>query len=274
MSVRGTGPSMLACGARGIDLWLTWYDDAHSPSLQAAMRLLLNEAERAQEVRFHFADDRLRYLVTRAMVRTVLSRYAAVAPAAWEFVANAYGRPELAAHHGAAALRFNISHTRGLIVLAVSTGRELGVDVEYLAARSVAAGIAEHFFSPREVAALAALPAAQQQSRFFEYWTFKEAYIKARGMGLSLPLDRFGFDLSRPGAVQPFFDQGCDDGEPQRWCFWQAQPAPGYLLALCAERSMGAVPAITVRTVLPLVSEAPVELAWLRATGQAPCPAV
>lgn len=255
---------LLACGANGIDLWLTFYDEAGSPELQDSMRMLLSEAERAQQTRFHFADDRLRYLVTRAMVRTVLSRYADVAPAAWSFSPNAYGRPELAQRHGRPDICFNISHARGLIALAVSSGPALGVDVEHLAARAGAAGIAGHFFSPHEAAALAALPAEDRHERFFEYWTFKESYIKARGMGLSLPLDQFSFELAEPHAVHIRFEPGFDDAEPGRWCFWQARPAPGYLLALCAARAMGAAPTVTVRKVLPLVAHSPMQLAWLR----------
>ncbi|WP_193316973.1 4'-phosphopantetheinyl transferase family protein [Janthinobacterium sp. FT14W] len=231
------------------------------------MRQLLNDSERAQQTRFHFADDRLRYLVTRAMVRTVLSRYAAVAPSAWEFTTNAYGRPGLAAHHGIPALRFNISHTRGLIALAVSAGRALGVDVEHVAARAGASGIASHFFSSVEAAALASLPQEQRQERFFEYWTFKESYIKARGRGLSLPLDQFSFHFPDPQAVHISFDEGFDDADPQRWCFWQSRPAPGYLLALCAECNGGNAPTITVRKVLPLVNESLVDATWLRTSA-------
>lgn len=255
---------MLSCDAHAIDLWLTYYDEASSPALQERMRLLLSDAERAQQARFHFADDRLRYLVTRAMVRTVLSRYAAVAPAAWTFATNAYGRPELAARHAGYGLHFNISHTRGLIALAISANRDLGVDVEHLTARAGAAGIASQFFSPHEVAALGALPEAHRQERFFEYWTFKESYIKARGMGLSLPLDRFSFELSDPQAVRIAFDDGFGDSDPQRWCFWQARPTPDYLLALCARRSQAMAPAVTVRKVLPLVADLPLVPTWLR----------
>jgi 4'-phosphopantetheinyl transferase len=254
----------LDCGQLGIDLWLADYSAATSPGLQASMRLLLNDAERAQQARFHFADDRLRYLVTRTMVRTVLSRYAAVAPSTWDFTTNAYGRPGLAAHHGIPALRFNISHTRGLIALAVSAGRALGVDVEQVAARAGASGIANHFFSSTEAAALAALPQEQRHERFFEYWTLKESYIKARGRGLSLPLDQFSFHFPDSQAVHISFGEGFDDADPQRWCFWQSRPAPGYLLALCAERGAGNTPAITVRKVLPLVNESLVNATWLR----------
>ena len=113
-----------------IDVWLNFHQEVVDARLLSHLSALLSEDERRQQTRFHLADDRLRYLLTRAMVRTVLSRHAAVDPADWAFTVNAYGRPEIAnPHPDARTLRFNVSHTRGLIALAVSREREVGVDV-------------------------------------------------------------------------------------------------------------------------------------------------
>lgn len=254
-----------ATSKHDIDLWLTYYDQIVDPQLLAKLGELLNPAEREQQQRYYFSDDRLRCLVTRAMVRTVLSRYAAVAPADWSFTQNAYGRPEIAAHHNAPGLCFNISHSKGLIALAVSPHRTLGVDVENLSVRQPSIAIADHFFSPAEVAELAALPQALRQGRFFEYWTFKESYIKARGMGLSLPLDRFSFHFPHPRAVSLVIDDELGD-DAGRWHFWQCRPTPDYLLALCAERLDGKPPALAVRTIIPTVAHQTVEMEWLRAS--------
>jgi 4'-phosphopantetheinyl transferase len=235
----------------GIDIWLAHYRAVTDPVMLDRLRAVLAPAERERELRFHFADDRLRYLVTRALARSVLSRYAPVDPAAWTFRDTEYGRPEIANGDAACAgLCFNISHTGGLIALAVTRGRALGVDVENVAARKSSPGIAERFFSPAEVAALAAVPPALLHERFFEYWTFKEAYIKARGMGLSLPLERFTIHFPDERSVGLEIDAELAD-DPGRWCLWQLRPAPGYLLALCAERAGGAVPALATRTVAP-----------------------
>lgn len=252
--------ALLACSDAQIDLWLTHYQALENSALQSTMRALLSDAERAQENRFHFPDDRLRYLVTRALVRTVLSRYTGLAPKDWSFDQNVYGRPSISAQHRLPALRFNVSHARGLIALAVGHQRELGVDVENLAERQAPVGIAEHFFAASEVADLAALPQAQQHARFFEYWTLKESYIKARGMGLSLPLERFSFHLPPSGPVQLQIDPGLGD-DPGRWRFWQCRLAPDYLLALCADSAEARV---TVRMTVPTISETLVETAWLR----------
>lgn len=221
---------------KDIDVWLVFYGAFDDPALLSRMGELLSQEERAQQARFFFADDRKRYLATRAMVRWVLSRYADVEPADWAFSANAYGRPQLAnGHPSAAGLSFNISHTGGLIALAVGRTRELGVDVENCVARAVAPGVADHFFSAAEAAELAGVAPARRQDRFFEYWTFKESYIKARGMGLSLPLDGFSFRFPSDDAVRLAIEAGLGDAA-SRWSFWQYRPSPDYLLALCAEK--------------------------------------
>lgn len=265
-SPSGSSPpgAILPLDAGQVHIWLVFYQQIVDPALLSAMLALLNDAERAQQLRFHFADDRLRYLATRALVRTVLSRYAPIAPAGWNFTPNEYGRPAIAnGHPQARTLSFNLSHTRGLIAMAVTRDRVLGVDVENLTTRQVSGGIAEHFFSPAEVAELATVPEERRQDRFFEYWTFKEAYIKARGMGLSIPLDRFSFHFPDERQVRLSIEPDLGD-DAERWRFWQFRPTADYLLALCAERLDGAEPLLAVRTVIPTVSDAAVDWTLLK----------
>lgn len=246
----------IALAPAEIHLWLAFYDRIGDEGLHAAYRALLAPEELEQESRFYFERDRLRYLVTRALVRTVLSRYLPIAPREWTFTANRYGRPEIAnAAAAGSGLIFNLSHTHSVIALGVTASRALGVDVENVRAREVSLGIADRFFAPREVADLAAVPPRQRQDRFFEYWTFKESYIKARGMGLSLPLDKFSFHYPHESGVEIAIDPALSD-PPARWQFWQFRPAPEYLAAICAERG-GPVPRVTVRQVVPMRSEEP-----------------
>ena len=238
-----------------IHLWLAFYDEITDEPLHSTYRELLSPAEKEQEPRFYFATDRRRYLITRALARAVLSRFSPVHPKEWVFSANAYGRPEIVnAQASEAGLSFNISHPRSLIVLGVTRGRALGVDVENFRAREAPIDIADHFFAPREVAELAATPPHLQQYRFFEYWTFKEAYIKARGMGLSLPLDRFSFHYPNDRSVELAIDPELAD-EPARWQLWQFRPRPEYLVAICAERVVSQSSSLIVRQTVPLLSE-------------------
>ncbi|HET9484221.1 MAG TPA: 4'-phosphopantetheinyl transferase superfamily protein [Xanthomonadales bacterium] len=252
-------------GAVGVavDLWLAFYDEIVDPALLAELRRLMTPEEREQEDRYRFADDRKRYRVTRALVRTALSLRAAVEPEDWVFVTNDYGCPRVADVHGAAAqLSFNVSHTRGLVALAVTQERALGVDVENVAAREVSTGIADRFFAPVEVDGLAAVAPQRRQERFFEYWTMKESYIKARGMGLSIPLDKFSFRFPGDDAVHLAIDPELGD-DAARWSFLQYRPTPAHLLALCVERrgpSPEPLPRVTIRKVVPTRGHEPLEL--------------
>lgn len=250
-----------------IHVWLAFYDEISDERLHAVYRHLLDDAEREQEPRFYFARDRCRYLVTRALVRTVLSRYAPIAPEEWMFSTNAYGRPAIA-NEKARHLSFNISHTHSLIVLGVTSRRALGLDVENVRDRPASIDIAAHYFAPQEVAVLTAAPPLQQQDRFFEYWTFKESYIKARGMGLSLPLDKFSFHYPDDHAVEIAIDADLAD-DAARWQFWQFRPRPEYLVAVCAER-VGAQPAsLIARQAIPMLADKPFVLDFLRVSEHA-----
>lgn len=243
---------LLTASDNHIDVWLAYYHDISDSSLHAEYRALLTEEERGKEFRFYFPDDQRRYLVTRAMVRTVLSRYLDIDPTSWRFANNQYGRPAIA--NLESGLRFNISHTRGLIALGVTQSRELGVDVENVQTREVSLEIADRFFAQAEVAELAAVPPERQQDRFFEYWTFKESYIKARGMGLSIPLGQFSFHYPHERAVSIAIEPQLGD-DASRWGFWQYRPTAEHLLAVCAERREGNVPSLTLRRTVPLVTE-------------------
>ncbi|WP_129777863.1 4'-phosphopantetheinyl transferase family protein [Peristeroidobacter soli] len=247
-----------------IDVWLAYYNDIADSRLHEAYRSLLTEEERGKEFRFYFADDQRRYLVTRAMVRTVLSRYVHVRPTDWRFSNNHYGRPEISnLSRDECGLCFNISHTKGLIALGVTHRRELGVDVENLRTREVSLDIADRFFAKPEVDELATVPPERQQDRFFEYWTFKESYIKARGMGLSIPLGQFSFHYPHERAVNIAIEPALGD-DAKRWSFWQYRPTQEYLMAVCAERRGGGVPSLRLRRVVPLVGEEVVEAELLK----------
>jgi 4'-phosphopantetheinyl transferase len=247
-----------------IHLWLAFYDEITEEHLHSAYRELLSAAEKEQEQRFYFAKDRRRYLITRALVRTVLSRYLSIHPKEWIFSTNAYGRPDIANRQARdACLVFNISHTHSLIVLGVTKRRALGVDVENFRAREVSIDIADRYFAPQEVAVLTAAPPHQQQYRFFEYWTFKEAYIKARGMGLSLPLEKFSFFYPDDRAVQIAIQPELDD-DSVRWQFWQFRPTSEYMVAICAERVGAQSARLIVRQAIPMLSEKQIAFEFLR----------
>ena len=208
---------------------------------------LMSPDEHERIARLVFERDRRRFLLTRALVRTMLSKYAAVAPQDWKFVANVHGRPELLDRpDGVPDLRFNLSHTDGLIACAVTIGREVGVDVEHVG-RRITRDVPARFFAPREVAALLAVPEPERHKVFFDYWTLKEAYIKATGLGLSLPLQSFAFRLGEPPAIA---FEPADQGDPAEWHFARLDLSPRHVAALAVRHSRR--PSVTVREALPL----------------------
>ncbi|MET3183249.1 UNVERIFIED_ORG: 4'-phosphopantetheinyl transferase [Variovorax guangxiensis] len=220
-----------------VHLWHLYVPEQDDAACEEATMALLTPEERGKHGRFHFARDRRRYLMTRGLIRTLLSRYAPIAPRDWEFENNAYGRPAIAnALPQARRLRFNISHSASLVVAALTVEREVGVDVEHTG-RNAPLEIAEHFFSAKEAGALRQLPAGLQPARFWDLWTLKESYIKARGMGLSIPLDRFSFGLDEGDGTAIAFGHDLADDSPGRWRFWRMQPDEAHAVALCLERT-------------------------------------
>jgi 4'-phosphopantetheinyl transferase len=250
-----------------VHLWCAFFNEIRDEALLDQYHGLLSPDERQRQSRFVFARDRHRYLVTRALVRTVLSRYADVAPAEWTFTENAYGRPEIANDRSQAReISFNLSHTSSLIVLGVAHRRALGVDTENARTRHAPVEIADRFFAPEEVATLHVLPEEHRQRRFFEYWTLKESYIKARAMGLSIPLDKFSFRFVNDRQFAISIDRDQDDS-PSRWRLWQFSIAGEYLTAVCAEQTGSEVPRLVLKKVVPLGAEHDLESEDLRTSA-------
>jgi 4'-phosphopantetheinyl transferase len=212
---------------------------------------LMSPEEHVRQRRYRFEKSRREFLLTRALVRTTLSRYAPVDPTAWTFRANAHGRPEIASPAQTPPLRFNLSNTEGMITCLVALDREIGCDVELVDRPGETVQIAEHFFSPLEVAALRTLPDAEQRDRFFDYWTLKESYIKARGMGLAIPLDQFSFLLDEGRPVRIAFDPRLPD-DPSSWQFEQLRPSPRHFVAVAIRRGQEPDLALVVRHTVPL----------------------
>jgi len=231
-----------------VDVWLTALGAVEHDLLLSYVRLL-STAERERWQRFlvrHAADQ---YLTGRALLRTTLSRYAPVPEDAWVFETNAYGCPSVAEPAALRDLRFNLSHTEGLVACAVTRRSEVGVDVESTGREIDPMALAPMVFAAPEVGDVAATPPEARRQRFFAYWTLKEAYIKARGMGISLALDGFWFELDG-AAPRIHFSDRCPDRE-ERWQVWRWQPTPTHALALAVATPSGRTPHLVVRWVVP-----------------------
>ena len=204
-----------------VDLWPVGLRP--DPSAQAGLEKLLSPAELARANRFHFTKDRQAYIAAHGALRTILASYLDCGPAEIDFASGTNGKPAVA------GIQFNLSHSADLGVVAVTPDRELGVDVELVDPQRANMDVARRFFSPSEVAVLQALPTDLQPAAFFNCWTRKEAYLKAIGLGLSVPLDSFDVSLG-PGEPVRLL-RGAD----ARWSLHSFTPAPSYLGALAID---------------------------------------
>jgi 4'-phosphopantetheinyl transferase len=234
----------------GVDVWYVFSDEVRDPQILERYAALMTPDERARRDRFVFPRDRHQFLVTRGLLRTLIGQYLQTDPAGCAFESNAYGRPSLSGP-AALTLGFNLSHTREVIAYAMAGVPEIGVDVENVERTTASADLARRFFSPSEADALDALPPSERPSRFFDYWTLKEAYIKARGLGLSLPLDGFSMQLD-PGEPPRIRFAASIDTEPESWQFAQFNPSPRHRLAVAVRRRGGDLP-IRIREIVPCV---------------------
>ena len=215
-----------------IDVYLVSPESVTGDDILHALAAVLDQREQSRWRALEFAADRHDFLVSHALLRFALSRHASVPPAAWSFAANQYGRPEIASPAIGNGLRFNLSHTRGLIAVAVGRERDVGIDVEN-ATGELSIEAAESILSPTEIRHLHELPEELGREHLFALWTLKEAYAKARGQGFSLPLSEFSFDFDEPPTeITLASDSGA---EPGNWLFEFHRPSAAHCLAVAYE---------------------------------------
>lgn len=212
-----------------------WRTAIHVPErCLADLRGLLAPGERVRARRFRFERDRRRFTVARGVLRRLLGRYLHVEPAAVELRYGAHGKPRLPEEADGGGVRFNLSHSRGWALHAFALGREVGVDVERMRPDTDVARTARRFFSPAEADALMGVAPGRRREAFFECWTRKEAFVKARGEGVALGLRRFEVSL-RPGEPAALLRFEGDPAEPARWSLCALDPGEGYKAALAVE---------------------------------------
>lgn len=223
----------LALGPDDVDVWLCFYDTLDDLRWRSAFAALLTPEERARHDRLGAPLQQLEYLAAGALCRHVLSRYAAVDPAAWRFVPGEHGKPYISGPPVEPPLWFNLSGTRGLVACAVSRGSPvIGVDVETIEPTADMLDVAAQFFSTGEVEALSVIAPEEQPGRFFTLWTLKEAYVKARGLGIAaVSLSDVAFALGADGSIGLSLGPSLGD-EPADWRFASLKVSADHLLAV------------------------------------------
>lgn len=205
------------------------------PVAASALFPLLSAGERARAARFHSEAVGNRFAVGRGALRTILGRYLGRDPRLLEFRYGARGKPALADGGGPSSLRFNLAHSRGLALLAVALGRDVGVDVEGVRHVPDAGALVARFFSAREGREYRSLPESEKVAAFFRGWTRKEAFVKATGDGLSMPLDRFDVSLAPPGPGPILLDARHRPEDAGRWLLRDLDAGEGFAAAVAVE---------------------------------------
>jgi len=195
---------------------------------------ILTEDEVNRANRFSFEIDQHRFIAARGILRSILSRYTTNCPSALHFYYNHYGKPFLAPEFSTCRLNFNLSHSGSMVLYAITRHIGIGVDVERVRSNVEYEEIAKRFFSVNEAALLCTVPTEMKLEAFYSCWTRKEAYIKAHGKGLSLPLD--SFDVYFAPWEPPMLLITKDDGQERSpWTFLDLRPGLGYVGALAVK---------------------------------------
>jgi len=228
----GFPPATMILGGNEVHVWRASLDEFSSQRDKFLHTLAAEEQTRAEL--FYFQTDSEHFINAHGILRAILGLYLNRAPECLSFCYSSYGKPALTRESGGDAIRFNMSHSRGVALYAVTRGREIDVDLEFIRSDLEVEQIAERFFSRSEIATLRALPTDLQKYAFFLCWTRKEAYIKARGEGLSLTLDQFDVSLI-PGEPAELLSTQPDSNEAVGWSLKELTLGPGYVAALAVE---------------------------------------
>ena len=220
-------PPNVSLAADQVHVWRVSLERSAAEMQRA--REILSSDETIRADRFYFQRDRDAFIAARGILRQLLGKYLSRPPAKLAFAVGAYGKPSLRQDSASLPVRFNVSHSQGLALMAFSLGRELGVDVESIRPDVATQEIAERYFAPQEIAELRSLPPALRAEGFFLCWTRKEAYVKALGQGLQIPLKSFHVGLT------PSAPERLESADSDRWLLRSLRPAIGFVGAIVAE---------------------------------------
>lgn len=225
-------PGFMRLRNKEIHVWRAFLKG--TPADLRRLRSLLSDPELRKTHRFYFQKDYERYILVHGILRQILGRYLDSAPDQIRFQYGSYGKPFVADQPDHHTLHFNVSYSEGIALFAFTVNRRIGIDIERIRSGIAQEQIAERFFSPGEVAALRSLPASHRPGAFFSCWTRKEAIVKARGVGLSAPLDQFEVTLT-PGEPAALLQTRWDPSEINSWELRALHPAKNFSAAIATE---------------------------------------
>lgn len=224
-------PDLVVLGYDEVHVWRATLDLPLSCVRSLEQTLSADERKRAE--RYRFLKDSTNFVVARGILRTIVGRYTNSDPRMLQFRYNHFGKPSLVGEAGSDALFFNKTHSGQMAIYAITRGREIGIDLEYIDRGVAWKEIAERFFSPNEISMLRAVPTEMQLEAFYSCWTRKEAYLKGRGMGISLALSQF--DVPVNSGVSVVLRTGEEGREISCWSLQDIFSGSGYAAALAVE---------------------------------------
>ena len=209
-----------------------WYTNPESinDSIIESYYCFLDSFEREKYSKLSFEKDRKYYLVTRALVRNVLSGYVKRDPKQWKFVENDFGRPFIEPCLLEDELYFSISHTQGLVACAITRHEFVGIDVESIFRKELTMEFAKRYYGVSEIKQISLLTPEKQSTRILEYWLLKEAYLKALGRGFSLPMDAVNFNFDQHGNAKLVV--GMENECTKDWLFYPFRISPVHMAAI------------------------------------------
>jgi 4'-phosphopantetheinyl transferase len=241
---------MIELGIHDVHVWCYNWREPPLESVIEPLYSILCGAERERFHRFHFERDRHAYLLAHGLVRLALSRYRRVHPRDWTFAPDINGKPFITGP-SLHPLKFNLTHSAGIVACAIAERMDVGVDAENMGRTSSLMDVARAVFAPEELRSLEQTRESGRAELFFTYWTLKEAYVKARGLGLSMPLDQFAFFVDGTESPRIEFHRGLED-DPGDWQFRLFRIDIDRLLSVAAH-SRRAQAAIVLNSAAPII---------------------
>jgi len=226
---------LLSSLEKEVHVWVLDPDTAND-AMCTWCECVLSDREGERRRRFIRDVDGRSYLLAHGLVRAVLSRYGEVSAANWTFAEGEQGRPEIAHPKAPRGLRFNLSHTRGRIALIIHGAYDAGIDVERLGRVEDPAALSRRFFTSEEHESVRSLAVTERDAQFLRLWTLKEAYVKARGLGLALNAKKFWFEADDPGNIRLHISDGLAD-DASGWSFTTSPLGELHVLATAARRT-------------------------------------
>lgn len=236
---------MLSLSSNHVDVWYWNLSGVDCTSYLAEAQAMMSDQEKQRRARIQRPAAKEAFGLSRFFLRTCLSKYSAAQPHEWRFSHNEHGKPVIARPRLETALHFNLSHTSDCMTLAVATSAPVGVDIENTNRRTSLLQTANRFYSPTEVAVLQSLQPAEQRRRFFEYWTLREAYVKARGLAIAVLFKHLCFEIRDAGDITLRPVAALDD-QIDRWHFEIIWPSSTHCMAVAIAGAGSTRPIIAV----------------------------